>query len=165
MNIRRMTTGLGIAAATAAMVIASAGAAQADAGSRQALNGLVTSGVITQTQLDAFTAEKNELKDSGMNCREATAQALIDLVAAGTLSQEEADAIQAAKGGSRRSSGGAASSGNDTPATAQGIRLQSAPAPAEATVAATGARDTATQTGTMQDRRQQGRGGRGGRGR
>lgn len=157
MNVRRMTTGIGIAAATAAMVIASAGAAQADSGSRQALNALVSSGVLTQAQLDAFTTEKNDLKGSGMTCREATAAALTDLVASGTLSQDEADAIQAAKGGSRGTS-----AGSDAPVTTQGTRLQSVPAPAEAT---TGTRSAAAEAGTTQDRRQQGRGGRGGRGR
>lgn len=134
MNVRKLTTGFGIAAATAAMVIASAGAAQADPGSRQALNSLVTSGVLTQAQLDAFTTEKDDLKESGLTCREATTQALTDLVAAGTLSQDEADAIQGAKGGSR-----GASAGSDAPVTA-------------------------TQAGTTQDRRQQARSGRGGRG-
>lgn len=134
MNIRRMITGIGIAGATAAMVIASAGAAQADSGSRQALNALVTTGVLTQVQLDAFTSEKKELKDSGMDCREATSQALGSLVSSGTLSQNEADAIQAAKGGSR-----GVSAGTDAPVTA-------------------------TQDGTAQERRPQGRAGRGGRG-
>lgn len=133
MNIRTMTTGLGIAAATAAMVVASAAAAQADSGSRQALNSLVTSGVISDVQLDAFKAEKNDLKDGGMTCKEATAQALITLVANGTLTQGEADAIQGAKSSSR-----SASAGSDAPVTA-------------------------TQAGTTQERRQQGRTGRGGR--
>lgn len=106
MNVRKLTTGFGIAAATAAMVIASAGAAQADPGSRQALAALVTSGVISEVQLDAFKAEKNDLKDSGMTCREATTQALAALVANGTLTQDEAEAIQGAKGGSSRASSG-----------------------------------------------------------
>ncbi len=134
MNVRTLTTGIGIAVATVAMVIASAGVAQADAGSRQALDSLVTSGVISDVQLDAFKDEKNDLTDSGMTCREATSQALAALVANGTLTQDEADAIQGAKGGSL-----------------------SASARSEAPV-------TATQTGTTQDRRQQARGGRGGRG-
>ncbi len=134
MNVRKLTTGFGIAAATAAMVIASAGAAQADPGSRQALNSLVTSGVISEAQLDAFKAEKDGLRDGGMTCKEATAEALTTLVANGTLTQDEADAIQGAKGGSS-----SASAGSEAPVTA-------------------------TQAGTTQERRQQARGGRGGRG-
>ena len=164
MNIRRMTTGLGIVAASAAMVIASAGAAQADPGSRQALNALVTSGVLTQVQLDAFTAEKNDLKDTGMNCTDATVQALNTLVSNGTLSRDEADAIQAAKGGSRGSS-----AGGSTTVVAQGATLQTAPVPDVAatsqrsTARGTATSSTARQGGVTQDRRQVSRTDRGGR--
>lgn len=91
------TRRVAIATAAAALVVMSAGVANAAPGQGGGLSSLVQAGTISQSQLDAFSTEKRALKDSGMECPEATAQALSSLVASGVLTQADADAIAAAK--------------------------------------------------------------------
>ena len=87
-----------IAAASVALVVSTAGVANAAPGQGGGcLRPLIESGVITQEQAYELREAADALKASGVQDREARAQALVDLVANGTLTQGQADAISAAR--------------------------------------------------------------------
>lgn len=94
-----------IVAASAALIVVSAGAAQAAPGQGGPLRALVSDGVISQAQLDDFRAEKDRLKDEGMTCAEATSAALASLTSSGVLTGSEATAIETAKAAKKAAKG------------------------------------------------------------
>ena len=92
---RTWITRLGAGVAAAGLVFSGASAAQAAPGG--GLQQLVTSGVISEDEREAYRAVVQTLKDQGMSCRQAKPVALDQLVASGQLTTAQAEEIAAVR--------------------------------------------------------------------